>query len=346
MTDDTEVPVLKYLTVSDTNVYCVSNFSHVDEKNIEEVDNKEMFIAHLLATQALYGFCDLSQLPLLAALSGPRRKRINAACLYVSEQEDETEISLKPLICVRGSVQSVCVADGVVCLLIPERKQLIVYAERQHRATKLDLSIYVFDEKSYVRPCSKGGLYVVTQTHILQLAIHVNNSDIVASVSEIELEKKHDPNDLWYLEYPTLFEILNDKVIAVIKCRETFENQLWYQPLPENIKYLDKEEKFEIDVPEPLKGRSDIHFLQINLPKNSLRCPVDCPHCNYEDKTPSRYMVYDYGRNYYERDCEFNEAVYYHDDSGDDDSDDDSEDERSINFFIQSALNTPNTDIS
>lgn len=304
MTGNAEVPDLQHLTVSDANKYCVCNFTHADKCSTGE-DNRLKLMTSLYAMPELYDFDDVSLLPLLVALSEPWRKRMNAASLYISEKEDNTEISLKPLITVRGSVQSICVTDEAVCLLIPERQQLIVYAERQHRVTEFDLSIYKLNENSYVCPCSKGGLYVVSQMHILQIGIRINHSDIIVNVSEIELEKKDDSNDWQYQAYPTRLEVLQDKVMAVTQCSERHVNQVWYQGLPENIKDLHKEEKFEIEVPEPLKYLSDFHFLQINLPKENLRCPIDCPHCNYKDTTRPRY--YDCGKDNY-----FKEEIYYY----------------------------------
>ena len=287
MTSSAETPDIKHVSVCGEKIYCVGNVEYIPKTR-------------------------------------NRWKRVlkkDASCLCVSVNVDESKLTMRELISIRGFVQSVCVADDVICLLVPESKHIIVYSDKELLLTKFELLDDQLDEKSYICPRVRGGIYVVTKLHVLQLSIRLNSSDIIVCVSDILVQAKAESSDPWIREFPPRYEILPDKIVTITRCRGGGEWQLWYQFLPELIGFLDKEEEFEIYVPEPLKHFSSLNLLQITLPKETLLCPVDCPHCKYKSTTTAKFSSYD--MDYYEPDSD-SDCVYYDSDDYypyDDDSD-------------------------
>ena len=51
-----------------------------------------------------------------------------ACSFYMSETITNTEVRLKPLLSVIGSVKSLWITGGFACLLLPKTKRLIIYA--------------------------------------------------------------------------------------------------------------------------------------------------------------------------------------------------------------------------
>ena len=290
-----EMPELKHLNLINNRLYCVRNVTHYIEKLVDEpiISLEEQFVLMVR-----------DRFPRRV-----RRQRMEGCCLYEAEDEDDFEIKFQPLISMCGTAKSFCCLDGFACLLMNEMKELLIYAVNECSITKIDLSEYTTDEMSYIYPYHEGGLFVVTKAGILQIDIRMKGSEIISSIIDTWLIKKAEDkeySEYWRSRnYPPRFEIVNDKIITITRCPEKYEYKFYYQMLPKEICLLDKEEKIEIVVPDLLKHDGDVHFIQMRLPKDSLRCHVDCPHCKHRDQVR------------YERDIDSDEYVCYADSDDD-----------------------------
>lgn len=305
---------------NDNTICCVKNLTHYYESKKEAVPTS-IDVVDLFKRPALYGFNDMLALQLLAANTRRRRQSKNVCSIYVAKAENEDKVIMRPVISVYGSVASLCVTNDIVCLLVPEKDRLMLYEEGRQRIKKLDLSMYVLEDTSYVRPNRYGGIYVVTKSHILQIDLQIKSSEITARLSEFLIPKQEKVDDWWSRDYPPKFEVLPEIIITIEKSRNNYKSNVVFQILPEKINYLDKEKKNEIELPEKLGSGNDIHFMQTLLPKEKLRCPIGCPHCRYEDASrtrhtyrrdsePDEYYDDDYGESYY-----FDSSDYYYDSS-------------------------------
>lgn len=304
---------------SDSTICCIRNFTCYTESKVEEVP-----------ISVLYPWTRRGYYELNRQLKGPnfrRKKQSKHVCsLYIAEVENEDQVIMKPVISVYGTVASLTVMNNVVCLLIPEKEQLMLYEEGQRRIKKLDLSVYELDDQSYVCPRYYGGIYVVTKSHILQIDLHFGTTGITANVSEFLIQKQEEVDDRLSRIYPSKCEVLRDKIITIVNKQSNNKSNVSFQNLPEEVSFLDKEERFEIELPERLSDSCDLCFLQTRLPKDMLRCSIGCPHCNYRDTTRTRYLSYerdsepeeyidseDYGMNMYyydSSDCYYDSSDY------------------------------------
>ena len=310
--DDVEITkTFDQIFANNDKIYCIRNNSCYTEKSESadaEEDEIDVDFMDFIRMQALCGGNEMLALHLLTASRRNKRQMKNICSLYISEEEDDEKVVVTPVISVHGTVKSLCVTDNIACLLIPEMERLVVYAYEQQFVKKLDLSVYKLDDKSYLCPSLHGGVYAVTKSHILQIDIQLNTSSIIANVSEFLIPKQANDDDYWSRINPIKFEVLQDKVIAIEKSRGSYKNMVSYQCLPETVSVLGKEETFEIQLPERIAHES-LHFLQATLPKENLRCPLDCPHCKYKETRELRHPAY-------ERDSDSDEYIYYDDSDG------------------------------
>ena len=110
------------------------------------------------------------------------KQNIVVCFLYVSESINDTAVRLKPLLTVCCSFESLCITGGVACMLIPKTKRLILYALFECVIALIGLKEYNIEYKTYICPTPSGGLYVITETDILQLEIYVKTNRVSGSI--------------------------------------------------------------------------------------------------------------------------------------------------------------------
>ena len=304
-----EITTFDQIFATDDKILCIKNKECYTEHETTGTEKGQIGIdlIDLIRVQALCGGNEQLAYSLIAAGHRQRKRRKHDTCtLFMSESDNEEDaVVLKPLMSVNGTVESLCVQQGIVCLLIPERKEIVAFAYEQQCVKTLDLSNYILDDKSYMCPCSYGGVYAITNSHVLQIDIRLNDSNIAANVTEFLIPKQENVDDFWRIKYPIKLEVLQDKVMIIEKTRANYENKISYRNLPETVSFLYKKEKVEIHVPDKMR-RDNIHFLQARLPKEKLRCPIGCPHCKYTATREIQYPAY-------ERDSDSDEYTYFDD---------------------------------
>ena len=298
-----ERPELKHLNYINNKLYCVRSSTSYIEKLLK--DPLEGFLAH----QSGYRINDLFTLQDWEGIK--IRERMEGCTVYFAEDADEDKITFKPLISMRGTTKAFCMLEEFVCLIMKDRKELLIYAVNECLTVSVNLTEHTTDEVNNIFPCHVGGLYAVTKASILQIDIQMKNNKIITKVVDTWKMKKTDDNESSNNSesnrFPPRFEIVEDKIFTIARCPEKYEYIYFYQILPKKIGFLDKAEKQEIVVPDRMKRERDVQFLQMLLPKDSVRCHIDCPHCKQTDQ--GRYQIYD-------RDDDSDEYAYY------DDSDD------------------------
>lgn len=273
-------PTFEEIVSIDNKLYYFRNFTAITYKEYDQF----IFIDPMRMSYITPQF--------LAQFRGKRKQSHDVCSLYVSEEEDGDKIIMRPVISVLGFVQSLSVTGDILWLLHTKKERILAFTEEENRIGKLDISAYMLDDNSYVSPCIYGGVYIVTKSHILQIDKRFGISDVPAYVSEFPIPNEENVDEYWSQNYPTKFEVLQDKIIIIERGRQNYENNITYQRLPDQISFLDKEEKIEIDLPEML-NRKNLHFLQAKLPKEILRCPLDCPHCSYKEPRERRRLSFE-----------------------------------------------------
>ena len=224
-----------------------------------------------------------------------RRSVVDISTFYFEDRENDVSICMKPLFAVKGRVASACVTGQFVCLLLKESRKLFIYAMEVFCTATVDLSKYMIDYRSTITAAAApdGRAYIATNSHLVQIDLHWKESKIMSLVCDKSVER-HSIGPIvqqWRQNFQR-FEFTQDKVVTVARqwghCKSTVSYTC--QSLPENISCLHKEESFVIDMPDQLKSRDDIHFLQIQLPQNTARCDIDCPHCSYTVKNEAKHL--------------------------------------------------------
>ena len=316
-----ERPELKHLNYINNKLHCVRNFTffvHVIVQQLPKYSIEDGFY------HPQYGY----KVPGSVSPHGEMRlrKQMQGCSIYVAEDGDDNKIILKPIISLRGTAKAFCVLSDFVCLLMDGRKDLVIYALNEVFISFLNLTDYATDEAINIFRCHVGGVYVVTKASILQIDIKIiSDNKIRVNIVDTWMFKPsgttESPEDFEitsYDKYPPRFEIVEDKIFTISRG----ETKLYYQMLPRKIGFLDKEERIEIELPDGQKA-NDNRVLQMRLPKDSLICHIDCPHCRNtdQDQVPS-YNKDDYPDDYsYYDDSDDNNGIR----SGNDyyDSDDD-----------------------
>ena len=262
------------------------------------------------------------------------RQRRQGCSVYFAEDVVKHKITFQPFVSVRGTTKALCVLEEFFCLLMEKRKELLICSLSESVMSSLNLIEYTPDELTNICRCREGGVYVVTKASILQIDIQMKDNEILTNVVDTwimkspevmeNFENSKENFESWGCtgnnQNPPRFEIVEDKIFTIARSNRTYETRFYYQMLPKTISLLDKEEITEIVLPDRLKREGDIHVLQMHLPKESLRCHIDCPHCKQVDEDQEvspGYQGDNYGSDEYD----------YYDDDSDDDYDDDSDDD-------------------
>ena len=208
--------------------------------------------------------------------------------VYFADDVDEHKITFKPLISMRGTPKAFCVQNDFVCLFMNVKGyfKLFIYALNESFSSSLNLKEYITDRAINIFRCREEGVYIVTESSILQIDIQINDNKIAANVIDTWTIKTSG-----IMESQIRFEITEDKIFRMLRD----ENKLYYQKLPMKIGLLYKEERIEIKLPHTIRFRytmGDVvcdRVLLMRLPEDSLGCHTDCPHCRltYEGRDPS-----------------------------------------------------------
>ena len=157
---------------------------------------------------------------------------------------------------------------------------MIIYALFESVISFIDLKDYNILYQSYICPIPNGGLYVVTETDILQLDIRVETNRISSTIVDIKSCEERESYGWMAGHYGPRYEVVEDKIITVK--RQRYESKFQYQMLPKKICFLVDEEAFDIEFPEGVRKDHDCFFVQMKLPKEAVRCSINCPHCTRE----------------------------------------------------------------
>ena len=202
-------------------------------------------------------------------------------CLHTSGSITDTAVISQPLLTVPGEVKSLCFTGGVACMLMRNTDILVMYAVYECVITFLNVEEYNIDFESFICPSQFGGLYLISESDILQIDILVSPKCINAEI--VGMNRREDKTPLHSnLRNPfrPRVEISGDKIITVT--RTLHEPKLQYQLLPSDIGELEDQAIIDIEWPKNVRHfgyRFDCHFMQLQLPNEATRCAIDCPHC-------------------------------------------------------------------
>ena len=311
-------PELKHLNYINNKLYCVRSFEFYVYISVEKlrkyqtVQDFAQAFAHLQCHEVL----ELRALPEKLSARGitKMRMRMQSCTVYFADDVDEDKTAFQPLVSMRGTPKALCVLEEFFCLLLEKRKELLIYALSESVMSSLNFIEHTTGELTDICRCPEGGVYVFTKASILQIDIQMKDNEIITNVVDTwsmkisDVKGRSENSDVTrYVQSSHRLEIVDDKIVTIARNKETCDTRIFYQILPKKIGLLGKEEKIEIVLPDRLKREGDIHVLQMRLPKESLRCHIDCPHCKQADADQNRNAGYQSDR--YDSD----EYDYYYD---------------------------------
>ena len=194
--------------------------------------------------------------------------------LYSAENIAGGTISLKPILSVESEIKSFCVTGNLVFLLVIRKKQLLIYSTIVQNITVIDLSNYNLYNAKCVSAAVDNRVYLTTESKIVQIDLTTHSDDITTTISEFDIDDTLT-TDLSFV----LHKYAYDKIIS-IRALSTGETKAHYQNIPENITDFSNELLTEFEMPLKLKWNQMSQFLLTKLPRRTLRCQIDCPHCN------------------------------------------------------------------
>ena len=194
--------------------------------------------------------------------------------LYSAENVAGDTICLKPILSVESEIESFCVAGDLVFLLVSRKKQLLIYSTVVQNITTIDLSNYDLYNARCVSAAVDNRVYLMTESKIVQINLTTHSDDITTTIFEFDIDDTLT-TDLSFV----LHKFAYDKIIS-IRALSNGETKAHYQNIPENITNFSNELLTEFEMPLKLKWNQMSQFLLTKLPRRTLRCQIDCPHCN------------------------------------------------------------------
>ena len=260
---------LNNMQVADKDIYGVSTFAVGIRKKIENKPSSPRRIkSSPKKTKTVSYEKDRAQLF--------ERSIINTSpvsTLYVKEGEDNDSITMKPILSVMSEIKSFCISDNFICLLVPEKKNLLVYSLTVQTISRIDLSKYNLYQASCVSASVNNRVYIETDCKLIQVDLDIKEANINAKLYELSIQDTLSSNFRF-----ALYKFAFDKIIH-IHTLYTGQTEAQYQTIPETINNLQNGKTVEIEIPPKLKWNQMSQFLLTKLPKNSLQCHIDCPHC-------------------------------------------------------------------
>ena len=194
--------------------------------------------------------------------------------LYRAENVAGDTISMKPTLSVESEIESFCVIGDLVVLLVSRKKQLLIYSTIVQNISTIDLSNYDLYNARCVSAAVDNRVYIMTESKIVQIDLTTHSGDINTTISEFNIDDTLS-TDLSFV----LHKFAYDKIIS-IRALSTGETKAYYQNIPANISGLSNEQFTDFEMPLKLKWNQMSQFLLTKLPRRTLRCQIDCPHCN------------------------------------------------------------------
>ena len=198
----------------------------------------------------------------------------SVSTLYSAENVAGDILSLQPILSVESEIESFCVTGDLVVLLVSRKKHLLIYSTVVHNTTTIDLSNYNLYNARCVSAAVDNRVYLMTESKIVQIDLTTHSDDITTTMSEFDIDDTLS-TDLSFVSHKFAY----DKIIS-ISSLSNGETIAHYQNIPVNISDLSNEQLTKFEMPLKLKWNQMSQFLLTKLPRRTLRCQIDCPHCN------------------------------------------------------------------
>lgn len=208
------------------------------------------------------------------------------ADVYVSDMSDNSnsEISMFHLFSVNGPVAAICTAEEFICLLNRQKKQLSIHSPEGHIKRTIDLALYTLPYDGDIMSSNGSDIYILTSHSVVNIQFRLFPNEVIWETKE--LARSEEPI------FKDLDELSSDKIVRVI---DRGYGQLTLQCRKIDGKVCDKE-VLNIDMPIELQDDMGYQILELQLPKQALKCHIDCPHCKF--KLSEHYDLFSYQRNF------------------------------------------------
>ena len=236
-----------------------------------------------------------------------------SAVIYVSANLESPEINMKPQFSIDYQVDMMCVAAGdLLCLLSQTNQQLMVHCLNGHIKTSINLSSYNLVAKGGTLSSSGSHVYILADNLVVVIGFEASPKKI--------LWKAHTvlPNEILHSSALFLFHLTQDKIVKQIEDDKTREFTLKWQEIGITKSTESTKKIYNTYIPQKLSYSEEYQLIQLQLPKQALKCHIDCPHC--KDKETEQLDLFSYQQTF----------------SSDEESADEESDEWSLNAIGES----------
>ena len=210
--------------------------------------------------------------------------------VYASANIENPEIYMEPLFSVDIQVDKMCVAGNLLCLLSHTSHQLIVYCLKKKLRAAIKLPPCSLPDKDGIFTSSGNHVYILANGFIVDIEFQTLPKKI--------LWKEHTifPNELFFSPVVLFRQIMQDRIIGQTQDDETQTRTLKWQNIGSEKVPAASEPVYDIDIPEKIAYTDKHRLMNLKLPKDTLKCHIDCPHC--KDKDAEQLDLFSYQESF------------------------------------------------
>ena len=211
--------------------------------------------------------------------------------VYASANIENTEINMDSLFSVDIQIDKMCVAGNLLCLLSHTSYQLIVYCLKKKLKAAIKLPPCILQDNDGIFTSSGNHVYILADGFIVDIEFQTLPKKILWKVQTIF------PNELFFSSAVSFHQIMQDKMIGQTKDDKTQARTLKWQKIgSENVPATNEEPLYDIDIPEKIPYSDKHRLMHLKLPKETLKCHIDCPHC--KDKDAEQLDLFSYQQSF------------------------------------------------
>ena len=208
------------------------------------------------------------------------------ANVYASDIGDNSnsEVSMTYLFSVKGPVDAICTTEEFLCLLNREKKQLSIHSFKWQIERTIDLSLYTLQYGNGVLSSIGRDIYILTSHSVVKIQFYLLPKKFLWETQELAISKDMTLVDQDELCSDKIVEIIyEDDAHLTLQCRKIGRKACY-----EEVRYL--------GLPLKLLDETVYQILELQLPKQALRCHIECPHC--KSKRSEEFDLFAYQRTF------------------------------------------------
>ena len=209
--------------------------------------------------------------------------------LYASVNLEALKISMKPLFSIDIQVDKMCVAGDLLCLLSQTSHQLMVYCLKRKIRAAVKLPPCSLIDKDGILASSDSHVYILVDDYIMDIQFETLPKKILWTTQAIF------PNEIFYSSLSSC-HLMQEKIIMRYEDNRRQELTLKWQAILSTKSAESTEKVYDTHIPKKIQYSDDHRLVQLKLPKEALKCHIDCPHC--KDKEAEQLDLFSYQQSF------------------------------------------------